>query len=121
MSKYGKPVWQYVLEAAEEFNGRTFTSMDIIRKVQEKNPSIPEVTIRCHVIGMAPNHPSSKHYPSLRASHSAFSYLGNGHFQSSTEVAENNPGIEEISDAVEEDIGTAIHLEEDLKHTFSRI
>lgn len=115
MSKYGKPVWQYVLEAAEEFEGRTFTPMDIIRKIQEKNPGIPEVTIRCHVIGMAPNHPSSKYYPSLRTAHGAFSYLGTGHFQLSTEVTENNPCIEEISDAVEEDIGTAIHLEEDLE------
>jgi hypothetical protein len=81
MVNYGKPVWEYVLEAARELGLKTFASIDIIREVREKNPSIKAATIRCHVIGMAPNHPSSKHYPSVRKNHPAFSYLGNGRFQ----------------------------------------
>jgi hypothetical protein len=81
LSKYGKPVWQYVLEAAKEIQLKTFAPTDIIRKVQERNPSIPAVTIRSYVIAMAPNHPSSKHYPSTRRLHGVFTYLGDGLFR----------------------------------------
>src|SRR3972149_5376476 len=92
MVNYGKPVWEYVLEAAKELNVETFAHIDIIKKVREKNPSVKAVTIRCHVIGMAPNHPSSKYYPSLRKNHPAFVYLNNGQFrlnENQTPVTEN--------------------------------
>lgn len=81
MSKYGKPIWQYVLEAAESFKTGTFSPIDIIRKVREKNPEIHPVTIRSYVIAMTPNHPSSKHYPSTRRLHGFCEYLGNGRFR----------------------------------------
>jgi predicted heme/steroid binding protein len=79
LPKYGKPVWQYVFEAAKEING-TFTPIDIIKKVKQKNSRIPDVTIRSNVIAMAPNHPFSGHWPSTRRLHGFFKYLGGGRF-----------------------------------------
>jgi hypothetical protein len=79
MSKYGKPVWQYVFEAAKEIDG-TFTAVDIIKKVKQKNSKIPDVTIRSEVFAMAPNHPFSGHWPSTRRLHGLFKYLGEGRF-----------------------------------------
>jgi hypothetical protein len=81
MVNSGSPVWELVLEAAKELSLKTFAPRDIIKKVQEKNPNVKSVTIRCHVIGMSPNHPSSKHYPSTRKNHPSFNYLGNGRFE----------------------------------------
>jgi len=80
MSKYEKPVWQHVLEAAKEL-GEIFTAADIIRKIHEKNPEVRSNTIRCHCIGMALNHPSSIHYPSIRRTHPYFEYLGKGRYR----------------------------------------
>ena len=79
--KYGKPVWQHVFEAAESLKIRTFSPMDIIRKVHETNSEIPSVTIRSYVIAKAPNHPFSPHWPSTRRLHGFFEYLGEGRFR----------------------------------------
>jgi len=95
MSKYGKPVWQYVLEAAKEING-TFTQTDIIRKVKQKNSRIPDVTIRAYVIAMAPNHPFSGHWPSTRRLHGLFKYLGEGRFTLLKKDTEDTSEAEEI-------------------------
>ena len=38
-------------------------------------------SIRTYVIAMAPNHPSSHHYPSTHKKHRYFYYLGNGRFR----------------------------------------
>jgi len=95
MSKYGKPVWQYVFEAAKEING-TFTPIDIIRKVKQKNSKIPDVTIRSYVIAMAPNHPFSGHWPSTRRLHGLFKYLGEGRFTLLKTDNEDNSEVEEI-------------------------
>ena len=84
MPKYGKPVWQYVLEAAKELNQTVFSPKDIINKVHQKNPSIPDITIRSYVIAMAPNHPFSGHWPSTRRLHGFFKHLGDGQFQLAT-------------------------------------
>ncbi|MCW4030397.1 MAG: hypothetical protein NWE92_12215 [Candidatus Bathyarchaeota archaeon] len=81
MPKYGKPVWQYVLEAAQNLKAQTFSPTDIIRKVHETNPDIPDVTIRSYVIAMAPNHYFSGHWPSTRRLHGYFEYLGEGRFR----------------------------------------
>ena len=81
MPKYGKPVWQHVFEAAKSLKIKTFSPMDIIRKVHETNPEIPSVTIRSYVIAMAPNHPFSTHWPSTRKLHGFFEYLGGGQFR----------------------------------------
>ena len=89
MPKYGKPVWQYVFEAAKEIDG-TFTAVDIIRKVKQKDSRIPDVTIRSYVLAMAPNHPFSGHWPSTRRLHGLFKYLGEGRFI----IAENEEKID---------------------------
>jgi len=119
MSKYGKPIWQYVLEAAKELKQKTFAPIDIIRKVHEKNPKIPSVTIRSYVIAMAPNHPSSKHHPSTRKLHCFFKYLGDGLFQLFPKKIEDKMEIEEeIEEGIEIEEGfeeAAISLERDLE------
>ena len=81
VSKYGKPVWQHVFEAAKSLKIKTFSPNDIIRKVHETNPEIPSVTIRSYVIAMAHNHPFSTHWPSTRKLHGFFEYLGGGRFR----------------------------------------
>ena len=81
MPKYGKLVWQHVFEAAKSLKTKTFSPMDVIRKVHETNPEIPSVTIRSYVIAMAPNHPFSTHWPSTRKLHGLFEYSGEGRFR----------------------------------------
>ena len=100
MPKYGKPVWQYVFEAAKEING-TFTPIDIIKKVQQKNSRIPDVTIHSNVIAMAPNHPFSDHWPSTRRLHGLFKYLGGGRF---TLLEKDNEYIAEAEENDTEEI-----------------
>jgi hypothetical protein len=95
MPKYGKPVWQYVFEAARGLEAETFSPADIIRRVHEANPEIPPVTIRSYVIAMAPNHPFSSHWPSTRRLHGLFEYLGDGRFRIRG-GAEAEPGREEL-------------------------
>ena len=80
MAKYGKPVWQIVLEAAESFDQAVFTPKDVIDKAHESYPDVPDTTLRTYVIAMAPDHPSSHHYPSTRKNHPCFRYLGSGQY-----------------------------------------
>ncbi len=80
MPKLTYPTWFYILEAAEEFNGKSFTVPEIIDKVREKAPRAKPYTIRCNIYGLTPNHYSSKNYPSLKK-HASFKYVGNGQFQ----------------------------------------
>jgi hypothetical protein len=86
MSKYDKPIWQYVFEAAKSLKSETFSPTDIIGKVHEANPEIPSVTIRSYVIAMAPNHPFSTHWPSTRKLHGFFEYLGGGQFKFNNKI-----------------------------------
>ncbi len=79
--KYGKPIWQLVAEAANLIEDEVFTSSDIVRKVHETNPNIPEISIKSYVIAMAPNHPFSGHWPSIRNNHPHFYSLGKGKFR----------------------------------------
>ena len=114
LPKYGKPVWQYVSEAAKEING-TFTPIDIIRKVKQKNSRIPDVTIRPNVIAMAPNHPFSGHWPSTRRLHGLFKYLGKGRF---TLLEKDNKNIfgEEINTKESTDQDKQVTPLEELKN-----
>lgn len=82
-SKYGRPIWSQVFEASKSIS-QPFTPKTIIEKVHETSPEIPDISIRTFVIAMAPNHPSSKHYPSTRKNHGYFTYLGDGKFQLGT-------------------------------------
>jgi len=79
--KYGKPIWQLVTEAADQLESEAFTSSDIVKKVHETNPDVPEISIKSYVIAMAPNHPFSGHWPSARKNHPYFHYLENGKFK----------------------------------------
>jgi len=77
MPKYGKTIWQMLEEVKSELP-EVFSPKDVIIKVKRKYPQVPDVTIRCQVIGCAPNHPSSKYYP---RTHKLFYYHGNGRFR----------------------------------------
>jgi rubrerythrin len=81
MSKYGKPVWELVFEAAKSLKTETFTPTDIVNRVHETTPEVPAVTIRSYIIAMAPNHPFSGHWPSTRKLHGLFEYLEEGRFR----------------------------------------
>lgn len=81
LSKYGAPIWKIVLEAAKSLDKEIFRPIDIIMKVHQKHPDIPKTTIRTYVIAMAPDHPSSEHYPSTRKNHPYFDYLGSGNYK----------------------------------------
>lgn len=64
-------------EAAKELSDE-FSAADVVRKVREKRPDVKKNTLQAHVIALAPNHPTAKHY-SLR--HKAFYYLGHGRYR----------------------------------------
>ncbi len=84
MSKYGEPIWSLVLKAAKEVPS-PFTAEAIVNKIHQTHPDIPAVSIRTYVTAMAPNHPSSTHYPSTRRNHGHFTYLGNGRYRLGSE------------------------------------
>jgi hypothetical protein len=52
----------------------------VIDKAHESYPDVPDNSLRTYVIAMAPDHPSSHHYPSTRKNHPCFKYLGGGRF-----------------------------------------
>jgi len=79
--KYGKPIWQFVAEAANQIEGEEFTFSDIIKEVHKANPNVPEISIRSYITAMAPNHPFSNHWPSIRKNHPYFRYLGDEKFK----------------------------------------
>ncbi len=78
--KYGKPIWQLVADAADRLELEAFTPSDIVKKVHEINPDVPDISIKSYVIAMAPNHSFSGHWPSTRKNHPYFHYLGDGKF-----------------------------------------
>jgi len=115
MPKYGKPIWQWALDAARELETNTFAPIDIIRKVHEHNPKVPAGTIRSYVIAMAPNHPSSRHHPSTQKLHGYFNFLGHGVFELKEKAFE---GLDttEIENIEYEDLEvTQLSLERDLE------
>jgi len=114
MIKYDVPVWKMCEEAAKDLP-EIFSPIDVIRKIKEKRPDVKESTIRAHVIALAPNHPSSKHY-GLR--HRLFYYLGNGRFrrlESKDEIMLPS-NIEEVAeDEGEETSGFSFEFEANLE------
>lgn len=78
MTRYSKPVWQMVKEAAEELD--EFTAKDvrefIKRRYAEEN--VNELTIGAQVIACSMNHPSAHHYPDTQR---FLLYLGNGRYR----------------------------------------
>lgn len=81
MAKYGKPIWKIVLEAAKSLDMGVFTAKDVIDRAHEQYLDVPESTLRTCVIAMAPDHPSSHHYPSTWRNHRYFKYLGSGKYR----------------------------------------
>lgn len=79
--KYGKPIWQLVAEAADRIESEVFTPSDIVKKIHETSPGVPEISIKSYVTAMAPNHSFSGHWPSIRKNHPYFYYLGDGKFR----------------------------------------
>lgn len=63
------------------------------------NSNIPDVTIRSNIIAMAPNHPFSNHWPSIRKLHGFFKYLGEGRF---TLLEKDNKDISQVKDIYNE-------------------
>lgn len=96
--KYGKPIWQLVIEAADRLDGEVFTSSDIVKEVNETTPNVPEISIKSYVTAMAPNHPFSGHWISARNNHPYFYYLGNGTFKllKPTEKPSSNERIKPV-------------------------
>jgi len=78
MAHNTEPTWQIILNAAKEIGREKFTVRDIVKKIRDKSIVITEITIQAHMIGMAPNHPSSINKPFLREKFPVFEYLGNG-------------------------------------------
>lgn len=112
MSRYDIPVWKMCEEAARDLP-EAFTPIDVIRKIREKRPEVKENTIRAHVIALAPNHPSSKHY-GMR--HRLFYYLGNGRYRLLKPREKISPPTEEISEEEEEaDAEFSFEFEADLE------
>ena len=77
MARYIIPVWKMCEEVARSLPA-IFTPIQVISKVQEKYPDVKGGTIRCQVMGLSPNHPSSRYYPKPCA---LFYYLGKGRFR----------------------------------------
>lgn len=75
-----KPTWQIIYEIADSLGSPQFTLEDIIAFVNKNKLNIKKTTIRSHLIGMSPNHPSSVHQPFLREKHPIFTYLGGGNY-----------------------------------------
>ena len=75
--RYEIPVREMISKIVEELPDE-FSASDIIKKVHQKWPNVLSNTIRCHVIGMSPDHPSSKHYNQRLK---LFNYLGNGRYR----------------------------------------
>jgi hypothetical protein len=79
------------LRVAQEIGDRVFTANEIVEGVQRKNLEVPARTIRTFVIAMAPEHPSSAHYPYTREHHGYFVYLGKGKFRLKTSKPIDEP------------------------------
>jgi hypothetical protein len=102
LPRYEKPVWQMIEDIKSELPP-VFAPKDVIVAVKKKYPKVQDVTIRCQLFGLTPNHPSSKYYPSNRKS---FEYLGNGRFRlAGSGSLEEQPlpiPVEELSDNTDE-------------------
>jgi len=72
-------------EAVQQaFDGETgvLTTADVVARITANHPDQPwkTSTISAHLIGLSVNHPSSRHYPSVRQHGILFS-LGNGRYR----------------------------------------
>ena len=83
MSIYGKPVWQLLIDFAQEhldLEGSTFTPQDATRWFQQKYPNIKKGTINAHIRMMSTNVKSRLHW-SPSEHHNVFYSLGSGTYR----------------------------------------
>lgn len=78
MTRYSKPVWQMVKEAAEELD--EFTAKDVREFIKRRyaDENVNELTVGAQVIACSINHPSAHHYPDKQR---FLLYLGNGRYR----------------------------------------
>lgn len=107
------------------------TTSEVIAKINARHPEQPwkDSTISAHLIGLSVNHPSSRHYPSVRQHGFLFS-LGNGRYrlwnkeEDGVWVLTPN-GVELLDDEVSVDqeevedagYGMSLSLEKDLENS----
>jgi hypothetical protein len=73
--------WEAVQEVFDNESG-ILTTREVTDRIYARYPDRPwkENTISCHLIGMSVNHPSSRHYSSIR-NHACLFSLGNGRYR----------------------------------------
>jgi hypothetical protein len=93
-----------VSDAALSIGKEIFTSSEIVSKVRQTQPDVPGVSISTYITAMAPNHPSSKFYPSTARLHGIFEYLGDGKFKLKDPATAYPPIInaQKLSNGIEE-------------------
>jgi hypothetical protein len=86
-----------ISEAALAIDKEIFTASDIIEKVHETQPTVPDISIRTYVTAMAPDHPSSKFYPSTQRLHGIFEYLEGGKFKLKNQTTNHSTPIKTVA------------------------
>ena len=114
-----------VINALKEI-GRVSSTKEVIDCVYKNYPDRPwkPVSIRCHLIGLSVNHPSSKHYPTLHRQACVF-YVGNGKYKLFNPKEDNANTFQDFENDVEnvdsdEFIEATISLERDLEQYIIR-
>src|SRR3972149_6126972 len=77
MPVYDKKVWEMFLEIKNQLPAE-FTPKDVIDIIHKTRPQVKANTIRVHMLGCTPNHPSRRYYS---LPHDIFCYLPNGKFR----------------------------------------
>jgi len=114
MPVYDKMVWEMFLEIRNELPSE-FAPKDVIRIIHQKRPQVKANTIRAHMIGCAPNHPSHKHYS---LAHDIFYYdrqKDSYRFLNPDDPKPQASSPEEI-EATEESQEFSYEFEKDLEH-----
>ena len=112
MPRYEIPVWKMCDEASKNLP-EIFSPIDVIKEIHKKYPDVKKNTIRCHVIGCTPNHPSYKHYSTNK---NFFKYLSNGKFCLTDKDVEGLEIVQEAEEDEEESIVFSYEFEADLKY-----
>ena len=77
LGPYDKKVWEMFLEIEKDLPSE-FTINDVAELIHRQRPEVQSNTIRSHMKGCTPNHPSQRYYS---LSHKIFYYLGDNKFR----------------------------------------
>lgn len=77
MTVYDKKVWEMFLEIKSKLPAQ-FKPNDVVHMIHRERPEVKSNTIRSHMIGCTPNHPSHSHFS---LPHDIFFYLQNGRYR----------------------------------------